>query len=597
MTSVGMRLGQTTMTVVILASLTGKALGEPPAGRDALVIRLVHPERQAADVLRLFDGARAPHPAAALAAWKRATHDPAQLGKPLEAVIALFNPDMVPEWRVMHAAELSVDLGASDGARHWFAVVPHDDGTISAAITAKRLTDGGEEALLVREGVETPVERIGPPGSIVASRIGETLVFAGSRADLIRGVSRLQAARPAETANTLGQTVHGATYVAWPAGLGEQLVCGLAFEIDPAHLGAAGSPLAVRRAGVLLRGLACRLIRGSLALQGECLALEVTTFTNEDSRAVPILTRSSACVKPAWLEWVPSEGVMAMISLAFEPGAAFGDWAFALADRLERADPARAELAPLRARVNLLAGAAGVRPEVDLWPHVTGLTACVLGETDRPGRPTGALVVIHVDAEASAARLASEVLPRLGARFAGTETIAATGRGPAARPDRAATRTPPARPGDPAPGPLPPPADNPAIAEPRRVATVSGRAVTVWRRGRDVLVAWGDDALAAARTAVTNPARSVAPLCAAWAHAGKPAPQRVGAFWPARTWSPTRDRAGATPAWRTLADGPPAVWWGWNGPDKATDSIQYSGLRHRIHHFLEQLPLDPPALH
>ena len=84
----------------------------------------------------------APHPAAALAGWKRATRGSGQLGKPLEAVIAMFNPEMAEEWRVMHDAELHFDLGAADGKVRWYAVVPRDDGTLSAAVTAMRLTDG-----------------------------------------------------------------------------------------------------------------------------------------------------------------------------------------------------------------------------------------------------------------------------------------------------------------------------------------------------------------------------------------------------------------------------------------------------------------------
>ena len=51
--------------------------------------------------------------------------------------------------------------------------------------------------------------------------------------------------------------------------------------------------------------------------------------------------------------------VMGVVSLAFEPGAAFWDSAFALADRVDRADPSRAGVAPLRTRFNLLAAAAG----------------------------------------------------------------------------------------------------------------------------------------------------------------------------------------------------------------------------------------------
>ena len=57
-------------------------------------MRLVHPDRQAAEVIGLFAGARVAHPAAALAGWKRSARDPNLLGKTLEAAIAMFNPEM-----------------------------------------------------------------------------------------------------------------------------------------------------------------------------------------------------------------------------------------------------------------------------------------------------------------------------------------------------------------------------------------------------------------------------------------------------------------------------------------------------------------------
>src|SRR5208337_5695065 len=80
-----------------VALLAGLVLMEPRASAlefeqatsgEPIVVRLIHPDRQAAAVLRLFEGCAAPHPAAALAAWKRSTRDPNQLGKPLEAVIS-----------------------------------------------------------------------------------------------------------------------------------------------------------------------------------------------------------------------------------------------------------------------------------------------------------------------------------------------------------------------------------------------------------------------------------------------------------------------------------------------------------------------------
>ena len=74
---------------------------------------------------------------AALTAWKQAASPgPSPLGKPLEAVIALFNPDMVREWRVLHEAELHLDLDPAGGIPRGFAIVPGEDGTAAAAIRA-----------------------------------------------------------------------------------------------------------------------------------------------------------------------------------------------------------------------------------------------------------------------------------------------------------------------------------------------------------------------------------------------------------------------------------------------------------------------------
>ena len=62
----------------------------------------------------------------------------------------MCNPDMVREWRVLDGAELRVGLDPDDGSTSWFAIVPHDDGTIAAAMTAARLTYPDDEPL--REG-------------------------------------------------------------------------------------------------------------------------------------------------------------------------------------------------------------------------------------------------------------------------------------------------------------------------------------------------------------------------------------------------------------------------------------------------------------
>ncbi len=155
---------------------------EPAVSSEPIVVRLVHPDRQAAAVLRLFEGCAAPHPAAALAAWKQSTRDPGQLGKPLEAVIAFFNPEMVREWSVFHDARLQFGFDAESGARRWRLSVPGDDGTLAALITALRLSGGSDEPPVGKSLIA--VNRLGGQGAAVAARGPEGLVLASSRAEL-----------------------------------------------------------------------------------------------------------------------------------------------------------------------------------------------------------------------------------------------------------------------------------------------------------------------------------------------------------------------------------------------------------------------------
>jgi hypothetical protein len=333
---------------------------------------------------------------------------------------------------------------------------------------------------------------------------------------------------------------------------------GLIFVLDPGRITPpdAGG-LAWRRAGTLLRGLTCRRLQGSLAVKGDRLALEVTTQLDREPQA-PRPPAQAPTVQPGWLERVPSAGAMAVVSVALEPSAESWSFIFDVADQVERADPARTKLAPLRERLTLLAAVAGVSLEADLLPHLRGLTASPMSDGHQPGVPTGLLLVLHTDAEPAAARLTSLVLPRLSTLITGKKQVDD-------RPEGAA-------------GP----------SDARKLGTAGGRGLTVWTQGQDVLVAWGDDIFTACRDLVGRPNRSVARLLGGWAP--KRAPQRLAAVWPARCWMPRSGAAFGSPAWRTLAEDPPVVSWGWNEGATAVDLVQCSGLRQRIQGFLEQVP-------
>ncbi len=156
-------------------------IGGPARGSDAppaLTVRLVRPDLQGERLLALFQGSRSPHPASALAAWKRATRG--NLGKAREALIALLNPAMVPELKALDEATLVLRFDPGAGHARWHAIVPHDDGTVSALATALVLTDGTSAPAL---GI-TSVDRLGPPGAPLIARAPGVLALAGSREDL-----------------------------------------------------------------------------------------------------------------------------------------------------------------------------------------------------------------------------------------------------------------------------------------------------------------------------------------------------------------------------------------------------------------------------
>ena len=303
---------------------------------DTLVVKLVHPERQSAAILKLFDGTRAKHPAAALASWKGTAGPSRDLGKPVEALIALFNPEMAAEWRVMHGAQVTVNWDAARSRPAWCAIVPGDNGTLAAAIAAARLSDGASEAPLDLGGSQIAVERLGRPGASLAACAGTTLIFGSSRDELLRAAkSSSKSANARLTATDGGRAAH-----AMPASADKPIDSGVSFILDASRLASEPSlPQPARATAELLRGLGCQLLEGSVALNGDCLGLDVRTLLQAEDRAGAALWNGMAPIDPAWFLSVPRSGTMAVVAMAFRPSRAFWDSAFALADRVEKTHP------------------------------------------------------------------------------------------------------------------------------------------------------------------------------------------------------------------------------------------------------------------
>ncbi|HWE36736.1 MAG TPA: hypothetical protein VG406_09225 [Isosphaeraceae bacterium] len=360
---------------LVIAVATAIGAGDEPEGekRPAVSVRLTRPDQELHDLLALFEGARAPSPAAALAAWKLRTGK--TLGKPAEAMIALLNPEMVRDLRTLDGAEALVAFDA-DGRAHGSATIPRDDGTFAALATALALTDGAAEEPIGAAAVD----RLGRPGSWLMARRGAAMVLAPDRDDLRRALDppRIDPARQRDP--------------------------GCSFEVEPAGLAAARS-LPVRRLGEALRGLGCRRLEGVLRIEQDTFSLSLTSRLADS----PLGRRRIA---PEWLGWVPADRAIGAIAMAIDPEPEALAAAFDAADGVIHADPAKGRVAPLRGRLAVLALAAGVRLETEFWPALLGVSAAALKNPDDRD-PPGLVVALHTDGDANARRIAERVLPRL----------------------------------------------------------------------------------------------------------------------------------------------------------------------------------------
>jgi len=352
----------------LLIALSEVGLAAEP--RPAIMIRLDHPDRQLQAVLDLFQGSKAAHPAAALAAWKRASREPDRLGKAVEALIATINPSMVNELRQLDAAEAALWFGPDRDQPVWGATLPHDDGSFAALATALVLSGGAVEGPI--DGLT--VDRLGPPGSPLMARAPQGLLVAGSP----EGLKEARVRSSLSVDRGLGSRIH--------------------YAIDPAALEGSKS-LLVGRLRTALRE-ARGPVTGSTHLAGSTLMTGIRI--NLEPTARP------AVIDPSWLDSMPGDGAMLVFAMAIDPTPSRWDAAFRVAEQVEKVDPVRANLAPLRLRLALLAGTLGLRIDADLLPHLQGVSGWVGGDGRLVDR---ASLRLHLDDEAVAKRILDRFRP------------------------------------------------------------------------------------------------------------------------------------------------------------------------------------------
>jgi hypothetical protein len=493
------------------AALIAAFLFVSTADEPAVTVQLGQPGMLVGHVIALFRGSSAPDPATALANWKRATKGKGSLGKAAEAAIAAFNPAMVRELAVLDRSDFVLDFDEA-GKPHWSLAVPKDDGTFAAFATAMALTDGGSEPALG----SAAVDRLGKPGSPLMAREGDLVVIADTRESLAGGLARR----------------HGPNLGAFGDGFPS-------VEFSGAGL-SRSSRLDVRRAAELIRGLGAK-------------GYSIRTV------AEPQPTIYGACIMPAapprarldpgWLADVPA-GSSSVVSLAVDPRAGTWNRLFALADRIEKVDPAAANRAPIRARVGLTCRLAGLDLEADVLPKLRGVTGFVIGEARRP---QSAALALHMIDDESAATIRDRVLPRVG-------RVLGLGR---------------------ATGPLP------KIVGARPLGELFGDVVWVSAGAKStVWIGWGEDAVPS-RLAERTP-RWLDGLPIAERHLVAES-AAVGWLLPSRL-RPLDDRA---PLSKAIEQTGPIRWISRDTPHSYSDMITFSGFADGVRRFLELIPQEP----
>ena len=504
-----------------LLALIVLAIAPDDAPPHAITVHINYPDRQLETLLRLFDGAHAPDPASALAAWRRATGNTKTPGKAIEAAIAALNPGMIRELRSIDAGEFVLDFGAEKGEPRWFLRFPNDDGTFAAFATAMALSGGASEPPLR----DVEVDRLGPAGSPLMGRRRkaakpEPVAIAGLREDLAAAFLNMPD----------------------PPGRKENRSEGLLIRMDPERLGRSQS-VPARQAAQMLLGMGVRASQGYLVLQDDEVfpsRLDLIVLSKIEGPSFP------AYIDPKWLEEIPGSA-SAVFMIAFDPRPEMWDATFAMLDRVQKADPSQAKTAPIRTRLNLLAAAAGVRPEVDLWPKLRGISGHVFVDPRAPTRVESATATLHLSDESAAKKIAEEFAPKV-AKF---------------------LRLVPGEGG-----------------EIRTLGRVSGRPLFLSRRGAAVWIGWGEKSLGK-----VGRREDSAHFLLDVRIPGHEDPRvsRLVAVWPGR--------AAIAPAGSPLAAGlegsPPVVWKGWTGPDRSYDRISSPDLKPALQRFLERLPMKP----
>ncbi len=256
---------------------------------------------------------KVPHPAAALAARSTRAASPAAWGK---AARSPHRRDQLRRWprrsEASTVASLPSGLNPMRDDRPGGFFLPGDDGHHSPRWRRPWSSAGAAEVLL--DGV--PVDRLGPPGSALMARKPRALLVAGSRNGLNEARSGQNALAVATT--NLASDSRSSRCARWL-----EVVDAPAVE------------------DCLARGSRPDFRHGR---PGRLIIQRLDRHRRRPAR------QAGAAGRAELAEWLPSDRTMAAFAVAIAPAPANWDAAFRLADLVEKVDPTRENLVPIRLR-------------------------------------------------------------------------------------------------------------------------------------------------------------------------------------------------------------------------------------------------------
>jgi hypothetical protein len=259
----------------------------------------------------------------------------------------------------------------------------------------------------------------------------------------------------------------------------------------------------------------------------------------------------NASIDPNGFDWTPRDRAVACFALAIDPDPKSWSELFGLADRLEKVDRARAGVASISVRLDLLARLAGVRLETDLLRHLQAVSGW-LGTDEKV--INGGFLVLQLDQQDAAERIVSQIKPL--------------------------------------PGSGPPPAGE--LARPRWLGKIEGQPLRITRSDRNIFVTWGEGVLEASMAARDHPERSAGPMIRELLPAGNRT-LAAGVFWPERI---PEVGPNGSPLLKNLDKASPIVWRVDTHRDQSIGlMVVWPGIKETVKRFLDAIPLDPPPDH